>query len=106
MTDIAALKNGISRRSLLKSAPLVATTAVSLEVMAGKATAQQTKIPQRLAKYQDKPQSDGADCANCLKFVAPASCQVVIGCFAVPSSFPVRSKTPARVEEVPTSTPI
>ena len=70
-------KHLISRRSLLKGAPLVAATAVSLDCMTpGVATAQQTKLSQRLAKYQDTPK-DGAQCSNCSKFVAPASCQVV-----------------------------
>src|SRR5262249_26856676 len=42
------------------------------------------------------------DCST----ISPASCHILIGCFAVASSFPVSSKMPARVLEVPTSTPI
>src|SRR5712675_2646215 len=42
------------------------------------------------------------DCSTTL----PASCQTVIGCRAVASSFPVSSNTPARALDVPTSMPI
>jgi hypothetical protein len=76
--SIVAFNHLISRRSLLKGAPLVAATAVALDCMtSGEAAAQQTKLPQKLARYQDTPK-DGAQCSNCTKFVAPASCQVVV----------------------------
>ena len=78
MMDIVAFNHLISRRSLLKGAPLVAATAVALDCMTpGEATAQQTKLPQALAKYQNTPQ-DGAQCSTCVKFVAPASCQIIV----------------------------
>jgi hypothetical protein len=78
MLDIAAFKNLISRRSLLKGAPLVAATAVSLDCMTpGEATAQQTKLSQALSKYQDTPKN-GQQCSTCSRFVAPASCAIVV----------------------------
>jgi hypothetical protein len=78
MTDIVAFKNVISRRSLLKGAPLVAATVVSLDGLApGEATAQQTKLSQQLSKYQDTPKN-GQQCSTCSHFVAPASCAIVV----------------------------
>ena len=71
-------KTMISRRSLLKGAPLVAAAAVSLDGLTpGGATAQQTKLSQALSKYQDTPKND-QQCSNCAKFVAPASCSIVV----------------------------
>ena len=78
MPDIAAIKNPISRRSLLKGAPLVAATAVTLDGLTpGEATAQQTKLSQALSKYQDTPKN-GQQCSTCSRFVAPASCAIVV----------------------------
>ena len=78
MPDIVAFKNMISRRSLLRGAPVVAATAVSLGCMTpGEATAQQTKLSQALSKYQDTPKN-GQQCSTCSRFVAPASCTVVV----------------------------
>jgi hypothetical protein len=78
MMDIVAFKNVISRRSLLKFAPLVAATVVSLDgLRPGEATAQQTKLSQALSKYQDKPKN-GQQCSTCSHFVAPASCAIVV----------------------------
>jgi len=78
MLDIAAIKNLISRRALLKGAPLVAATAVSLGCLTpGKATAQQAKLSQALSKYQDTPKN-GQQCSTCSHFVAPASCAIVV----------------------------
>src|ERR1700742_4648842 len=42
------------------------------------------------------------DCSTTL----PVSCQIAIGCFAVASSVPAWSNTPARALDVPTSTPM
>ena len=72
------LKNVIPRRSLLKGAPLVAATAVSLDCLTqGEATAQQTKLSQSRSKYQDTPKN-GQQCSTCSRFVAPASCAIVV----------------------------
>ena len=63
MLDI--FKNMISRRSLLKGAPLAAATAVSLDCLTpGEATAQQEKMSQALSKYQDTPKN-GQQCSTC-----------------------------------------
>ena len=78
MVDIVALKNELSRRSLLHSVPFVAATAVSLECIApGAASAQQTKLSQMLSKYQDTPKN-GQQCTTCSRFVAPSSCAIVV----------------------------
>ena len=78
MVDIIAFKNRISRRSLLKSAPVAAASAVALDGLApGEATAQQTKLPQQLSKYQDTPKN-GQQCTTCMHFVAPSSCAIVV----------------------------
>ncbi|HVZ28152.1 MAG TPA: hypothetical protein VG798_05800 [Rhizomicrobium sp.] len=72
------IKNVISRRSLLKGAPLVAATAVSLDCLApGEAGAQQQKLSQALSKYQDTPKN-GQQCSTCSRFVAPSSCAIVV----------------------------
>jgi hypothetical protein len=78
IVDILAFKHVISRRSLLKCAPLVAATAVSLDCLTpGGATAQQPKLSQALSKYQDTPKN-GQQCSTCKHFVAPASCAIVV----------------------------
>jgi hypothetical protein len=78
MVDFVVFKNLISRRSLLKGAPLVAATAASLGcLMSGEATAQQAKLPQALSKYQATPKN-GQQCSTCSHFVAPASCAIVV----------------------------
>jgi anaerobic selenocysteine-containing dehydrogenase len=74
--DILALKKLISRRSLLKGAPLAAT-AVSLGCMAPGQAAAQAKLSQVLSKYQDTPKGE-QQCSNCSHFVAPASCAIVV----------------------------
>lgn len=73
MLDI--FKKMISRRSLLKGAPLAAATAACLTP--GKAAAQQTKLSQVLSKYQDTPKN-GQQCSTCSRFVAPSSCAIVV----------------------------
>jgi secreted PhoX family phosphatase len=72
------IKNVISRRSLLKGAPLVAATAISVGCLRpGQAAAQQAKMSQALSKYQNTPK-DGAQCSTCSHFVAPSSCAIVV----------------------------
>jgi hypothetical protein len=75
MLGIAAFKKVISRRSLLKGAPLVAATAVCC-LASGEAMAQ-TKLSQAIAKYQDTPKN-GVQCSTCSHFTAPASCTLVV----------------------------
>jgi hypothetical protein len=76
--DILAFKKVISRRSLLKGAPLVVATAVSRGCLTpGEARAQQLKMSQALSKYQDTPKN-GQQCSTCSHFVAPSSCAIVV----------------------------
>jgi hypothetical protein len=76
--DILAFKKVISRRSLLKGAPLVVATAVSRGCLTpGEAGAQQLKMSQALSKYQDTPKN-GQQCSTCSHFVAPSSCAIVV----------------------------
>ncbi len=76
--DILAFTKVISRRSLLKGAPLAAATAVSLGCLTpGEAAEQQPKLSQALSKYQGTPKN-GQQCSNCSHFVAPASCAIVV----------------------------
>jgi hypothetical protein len=77
MPDMTAFKKLISRRSLLKGAPVAAATAVSLGCLTGEAMAQQAKLSQALSKYQATPK-DGQQCSNCSHFVAPSSCAIVV----------------------------
>src|ERR1700761_9633899 len=58
-------------------------------------------IAARTARAQAFQMSDD-DCST----ISPASCQVLIGYRAKPSSLPAASNTPARVLDFPTSTPI
>ncbi len=77
MPNFFAFKNLISRRSLLKGAPLAAATAVSIGCLAPGKAAAQTKMSQALSKYQSTPK-DGAQCSTCSHFVAPSSCAIVV----------------------------
>ena len=78
MPDNVSPKNAISRRSLLKGAPLVAAAAISVGCLKpGEAMAQQVKMSQTLSKYQDTPKN-GQQCSTCSHFVAPSSCAIVV----------------------------
>ena len=68
-------KQGVCRRSLLKSVPLIAGAIVSTNAITQNLFAQQ-KLTHEAAKYQDQPK-DGQQCSGCVQFVAPASCKVV-----------------------------
>lgn len=66
-----------SRRSLLKSAPLVAGAVASLGVAGKINTARaQTKLTHAVAKYQDSPHGS-QQCSNCVNFEPPGSCKIV-----------------------------
>ena len=85
MVDVVALKNEISRRSLLQSVSFVAATAFSFECIApNAASAQQTKLSQMLSKYQDTPKN-GQQCSKCSLFIpgssatANGTCKLVDG---------------------------
>lgn len=64
----------ITRRLLLKSAPIVAGAVASLGVRG--ADAQTTKLTHEVAKYQDSPHG-GQQCSTCVNFEAPNACKIV-----------------------------
>jgi High potential iron-sulfur protein len=70
-----SIKQGICRRSVLKSVPLIAGAVISTNAVAQNLFAQ-AKLTHEAAKYQDHPK-DGQQCSNCVQFVAPTSCKVV-----------------------------
>jgi hypothetical protein len=72
---LSSIKQGVCRRSLLKSVPLIAGAIVSTNAITQNLFAQQ-KLTHEAAKYQDQPK-DGQQCSGCVQFVAPASCKVV-----------------------------
>jgi hypothetical protein len=72
---LSSAKQGVCRRSLLKSVPMIAGAIVSTNAITQNLFAQQ-KLTHEAAKYQDQPK-DGQQCSGCVQFVAPASCKVV-----------------------------
>ena len=76
MNDTKAPKEQISRRSLLKGAPMVAGIVVSAGMAAIPEAMAQTKLSHEVAKYQDKPH-DGQQCSACLQFEPPNACKIV-----------------------------
>jgi hypothetical protein len=68
-------KEGVCRRSLLKSIPAIAAAVISTNAMTGGCT-QQTKATHEAAQYQDQPKGQ-QQCSGCVQFVSPASCKVV-----------------------------
>ena len=71
----SSTKEGVCRRSLLKSVPMIAGAIISTNAVAQSLFAQ-AKLTHEAAKYQDRPK-DGQQCSGCVQFVAPASCKVV-----------------------------
>ena len=71
----SSINQGISRRSVLKSVPLMAGAIISTNAVAQNLFAQ-AKLTHEAAKYQDNPK-DGQQCSGCVQFVAPYSCKVV-----------------------------
>ena len=61
------------RRKLLGIGVAVIGSAVVTQ-----ANAQQKKVSQAQAQYQDKPKND-QQCDNCMQFEAPSSCKLVEG---------------------------
>jgi hypothetical protein len=68
----------LSRRSILKSAALMAGAACVGTLTAHKEALAQQKASKAAMKYQDKP-NGSMKCSNCLQFEPPASCKVVEG---------------------------
>jgi hypothetical protein len=69
------IRQGICRRAVLKSVPLIAGAVISTNVVAQNLFVQ-AKLSHEVAKYQDNPK-DGQQCSGCVQFVAPHSCKVV-----------------------------
>ena len=68
----------LSRRSVLKGAALLASAALTAEIVpSGQALAQQ-KASQEAMQYHDKPSGDKR-CSNCLSFIPSGSCTIVEG---------------------------
>jgi hypothetical protein len=72
-----AAKLGLSRRTLLRSVPIIAGAMVSATAISGEAFAQKSaKISHEMAKYQDQPKN-GQKCSACSQFQPPSSCKIV-----------------------------
>jgi hypothetical protein len=71
----STIKEGIFRRSVLKSVPMIAGAIISTNAVAQNLFAQ-AKLTHEAAKYQDHPK-DGQQCSGCQFFVVPNSCKVV-----------------------------
>ena len=68
-------KNGVCRRSLLKSVPVIAGAIISTNAMAESLFAQ-AKLTHDAVKYQDQPK-DGQQCSTCVQFEPPSACKTV-----------------------------
>jgi hypothetical protein len=65
-----------TRRGILR-AGLAVVTGGAMAAVAAKAEAQD-KLAQAIVQYQETPK-DGAKCADCVNFEAPAGCKIVSG---------------------------
>ena len=72
------LERKLSRRSILRSAALMAGVACAGTLAARNEALAQQKASKAAMKYQDKP-NGSMKCSNCLQFEPPASCKVVEG---------------------------
>jgi hypothetical protein len=76
MTDRPfATKDGVCRRSILKSVPMIAGAIFSATVIPESVFAQ-TKVSHEIAKYQDQP-NNGQQCSTCSQFEPPSGCKLV-----------------------------
>jgi hypothetical protein len=73
--QIDSPRKNVSRRSLLKSVPVVAGGLMSMTATAQNALAQ-AKVSHTDSKYQDTPKN-GQKCSSCVQFEVPASCKIV-----------------------------
>lgn len=76
MKDIEGSRQGIPRRTLLKSVPAIAGLAAALGAAASDHAIAQTKLTHEQAKYQDMPKN-GQQCSSCVNFVSPSACRIV-----------------------------
>ena len=77
--------NGVSRRSLVKSA-LYALTGIAIGSLAGTKTwAADKKLAKSAVQYEDQAKKEGADCDDCAQFIpgktatALGTCKIVEG---------------------------
>jgi hypothetical protein len=76
MTDEpCATKDGVCRRSLLKSVPMMAGAIISATAIPANVFAQ-AKVSHEIAKYQDQP-NNGQQCSTCVQFEPPSTCKTV-----------------------------
>ena len=76
MTDQrGATKDGVCRRSLLKSVPMIAGAIISAMAIPSRVFAQ-TKVSHETSKYQDQPKN-GQQCSTCVQFEPPSACKIV-----------------------------
>jgi hypothetical protein len=76
MTDQpSATKDGVCRRSLIKTVPMIAGAIISASAIPGSLFAQ-TKVSHAIAKYQDQP-NNGQQCSTCAQFDPPSACKIV-----------------------------
>ena len=68
-------KDGVCRRSLLKSVPMIAGAIISATAIPDSLFAQ-TKLSHEASKYQDQPK-DGQQCSTCVQFEPPSACKTV-----------------------------
>ena len=73
MADQPSVKDGLSRRLLLKSVPMVAVASAAAIPTRGFA---QGTMTHEASKYQDQPKN-GLQCSNCQLFAPPAACKIV-----------------------------
>ena len=68
----------LSRRSVLKGAALLASAALTAEIVPSRQALAQQKASQEAMQYHDKPNGDKR-CSNCLSFIPPSGCAIVEG---------------------------
>jgi hypothetical protein len=78
VADATHKSTDVSRRSLLRSATMVAGGAAILATAMTTQPAEAGKMTQAAAAYQTGPKA-GQRCADCAFFEAPASCKLVDG---------------------------
>ena len=71
-------ERGLSRRSVLRNAALLAGGAAIVAGSIGSTAAQSGKMTQQAAAYQNGPKN-GQKCLDCSFFVQPNSCKLVEG---------------------------
>ena len=73
--QLGATKDGVCRRSVLKSVPMIAGAIISATAIPDSVFAQ-TKVSHEISKYQDQPKN-GQQCSTCVQFEPPSACKIV-----------------------------